>query len=256
MNSPRLDPVFLGAPLAHRGYHDTGAGRPENSRAAIRAAVDRGFGIEIDLQLSADGQAMVFHDHDLKRLTGLEGQLHDRSAAALGDIALLHGHRETIPTLADILSDVDGRSALLIELKDQTGVLGETDGALETATARALKGYRGPVALMSFNPYMVATLARLVPDIPRGLTTCDFSGEEWPGVPAATLARHAGFVDFEPVGASFISHDVADLDNPHIERVRNAGAAILCWTVTSPEMETRARRIVDNITFEGYLPGA
>ena len=103
-----LPPVFLGAPIAHRALHDMGDGRPENSRAAIVAAMEHGYGIEIDLQLSADGQAMVFHDYDLKRLTGQKGPVRTRQAAALAAITLTGGD-EGIPTLAEVLALVRGR---------------------------------------------------------------------------------------------------------------------------------------------------
>ena len=158
---PRQVPLpesFLKAPLAHRAYHDRSARRPENSRAAVRAAVAAGYGIEIDLQLSSDGQAMVFHDYDLKRLTGHGGRVRARTAAELGAIRLLDAE-DGIPTLAEVLAIVGGRVPLLIEIKDQDGAMGPGVGPLEKATARALQDYRGDIALMSFNPHSVAALA-------------------------------------------------------------------------------------------------
>ena len=118
--TPRLHPDFLTMPLAHRALHDVADGRPENSRAAVTAAIDAGFGIEIDLQLSSDEQAMVFHDYDLARLAEAEGTVQQRDAATLAGIRL-RGGEEGIPTLPEILSLVAGRVPLLIELKDQQG---------------------------------------------------------------------------------------------------------------------------------------
>lgn len=248
---PALPAAFLAAPLAHRALHDRAQGRPENSRAAIRAAIAAGYGIEIDLQLSADGQAMVFHDEGLERLTAATGWVKDRSAAELGAIALRDSD-EGIPTLAEVLAIVAGRVPLLIEVKDQMLTPGGRIGPLEQATVAALRGYAGPVALMSFNPDAVAELARLAPDLPRGLTTGSFDPVEYAPLPPDLCARLREIPDYDRVGAGFISHEAADLDRARVLALKAAGARILCWTITSPEAEARARRVAENITFEGY----
>ncbi|WP_294610949.1 glycerophosphodiester phosphodiesterase family protein [uncultured Roseovarius sp.] len=244
---------FLRLPLAHRGLHDVADGRPENSRAAIRAAIKAGYGIEIDLQLSRDGRAMVFHDYDLERLTGIKGAVRQRDAADLAQLPLLGGD-EGIPDFAEVLALVAGRVPLLVELKDQHGQMGETDGILEQATADCLAGYNGPVALMSFNPHMVTRLAALAPLVVRGLVTCGYTAEDWPLLRADTRARLRDIPDYGPSGSGFVSHDIDDLDNPRLAELAGNGAALLCWTVRSPEAETKARKVVQNITFEGYLP--
>ncbi len=173
-----LTPAFLTRPIAHRALHDRAQGRPENSRAAVRAAVAAGYGIEIDVQPSSDGVAMVFHDEWLDRLTEATGPINAQTAADLGRIALKYGD-EGIPTLAEILAIVDGQVPLLIEIKDQDGQMGPALGPLEHATARALRGYTGPVALMSFNPHSVARMAELAPHLPRGLTTSAYDYADW-----------------------------------------------------------------------------
>ena len=241
-------------PVAHRALHDRAAGRVENSLSAIRAAMDAGLGIEIDLQLSADGRAMVFHDYDLGRLTAEAGPVQRRSAAELGRIALTDGRGDTIPTFAEVLALVAGRAPLLVEIKDQDGALGAAVGRLEQAAADDLAGYAGDVAVMSFNPNSVRVFGGMAPDVPRGLTTCAFDPAEWGPIPRNRLARLAEIPDFDSSGASFISHDIADLDNPRVAALKARGVPILCWTVRSPEAEARARRIADNITFEGYQP--
>lgn len=252
MTHPRLPASLCTIPLAHRALHDVAQGRPENSRAAVTAALSHGYGIEIDLQASADGQAMVFHDDDLDRLTGDTGPVRAHSAARLGRISLT-GADEGIPTLPEILNMIGGRVPVLIELKDQQGEMGETDGALEQATARALAGYRGPVGLMSFNPHMVARLAVLAPDIPRGLTTSAYDPEEWAPLPPEVCTRLRDIPDLARVGATFISHERADLARPLVSDLAADGIDILCWTVTSPAEEAEARRYARNITFEQYL---
>lgn len=250
---PALPEAFLRLPLAHRALHDRRQGRPENSRAALLAAIGAGYGAEIDVQLSSDGHAMVFHDATLDRLTPDAGPLHARTRAELGHIPLLGSH-ETVPTLEEVLALVAGRIPLLIEVKDQDGALGPDVGPLEQAVAEAVAGYDGPLAVMSFNPHSVTTFARHAPDIAHGLTTAAFDAASWPDLPAATRDRLRAIPDYDPSGACFISHQADDLARPRVADLRAAGAAILCWTIRSPEAEARARTLADNITFEGYLP--
>ena len=247
-----LPQAFLKAPIAHRAYHDVARGRPENSRAAIVAAIAAGYAIEIDLQLSRDGVAMVFHDETLERLTPRDGWLRDLTAAELSTIPLKGGD-ETIPTLTEILDLVAGRVPLLIELKDQTLRMAETDGRLEAATARALAPYDGPVALMSFNPHMIARMATLAPGLPRGLTTSAYDHDDWAPLPPETCDRLRPIPDYDRTQSSFISHEASDLTRPRVAELAAQGAAILCWTIKSPQAEAEARRIAQNVTFEQYL---
>ncbi|WP_371227692.1 glycerophosphodiester phosphodiesterase family protein [Roseovarius sp. 2305UL8-3] len=247
-----LPEVFLTTPFAHRALHDVTDGRPENSRAAIRAAMAAGYGVEIDLQLSRDGVAMVFHDYHLGRLTGDTGPVRQRHAADLASISLTGG-TEGIPTFAEVLALVAGQVPLLVELKDQHGEMGVTDGVLERAVAKDLEGYDGPLALMSFNPHSVVLLAELVPRLPRGIVTCHYPPEDWPMVPEATRAHLRTIPDYDRARASFISHELADLGSAHVARLKAEGAHVLTWTVRSPEDEAEARKVADNITFERYL---
>ena len=247
-----LDASFLTTPLAHRALHALGDGRPENSRAAIRAAIRLGYGIEIDLQMSADGRAMVFHDYALNRLTGESGAVRQRSATNLGAIRLT-GCDEGIPTFAEVLGIVAGQVPLLVEIKDQDGALGPDVGALEKAAATDAANYAGPLAFMSFNPHSMIAMARYAPETPRGLVTDPFSEADWPLVPAATRDRLRDLPDLAPSGAQFISHNVGDLASAGVHKAKAAGLPVLCWTVRSAEQERIARRVADNITFEGYL---
>ena len=249
MRAP-LPAAFLRSPIAHRALHDRARRRIENSASAIRAARAAGYGIEIDLQLSADGVAMVFHDEDLGRLTGEAGPLNARSAAELGRIKLT-GSDDTIPTFAQVLSLIGGAVPLLVEIKDQTLTMSQTDGRLEQATARDLESYSGEVALMSFNPHSVAHMARLCPTRPRGLTTSAY-GDDWAPLSAATCDILREIPDYERTLSSFISHEAHDLSRPRVADLKAQGAAILSWTIRAPEAEADARKIADNITFEGY----
>ena len=245
-----LPQAFLRAPIAHRALHDRARGRIENSASAIRAARAAGYAIEIDLQLSADGVPMVFHDEELDRLTAEQGPVAARTAAELGGIGLTDGP-DRIPTLAEVLALVGCAVPLLIELKDQTLTMSPTDGRLEAATAAALSPYSGPVALMSFNPHCLRHLARLAPDLPRGITTSAY-GADWDPLPRATADRLREIPDYDRVGASFISHEATDLQRPRVAELKAQGAAVLCWTIRSPGEEAAARQIAQNITFEAY----
>ncbi|NNU81645.1 phosphodiesterase [Halovulum dunhuangense] len=244
-------PDFLRLPIAHRGLHDRARGVIENSESAVRAAIAAGYGIEIDIQPSAEGVPMVFHDARLSRLTGAEGNITDLSAGELGRIALTGG-TDRIPTLAHILDVVGGRVPLLVEIKDQDGTLGPDVGALEQAVAGVLAGYGGPVAVMSFNPHSVAAFGKAAPGIARGIVTESFDEAEYDTVPEARRLELSAIADFDRVGASFVSCNWRDLDRTPIHGLRARQVPILCWTIRSAAEEAEARRLADNITFEGY----
>lgn len=246
---PALPAVFTTTPIAHRGLH--GDGIPENSLAAARAAIDAGYGIEIDIQPALDGTPMVFHDYDLSRLAGDGSFIRTLSVQELSTRRLAGGS-ETIPELAALLDLVAGQVPLLIEIKDPDGRLGDNIGDLHDRVAQTLKGYEGPVAVMSFNPHVAKAFGAVMPEIPVGLTTCGFAEKDWAGVPQEVRERLAAIADFDDAGACFVSHDRSDLTNPRIDALKAQGVPILCWTIRSQDQEDQARRIADNITFEGY----
>lgn len=244
-----LPEVFIRIPIAHRGLHSPGV--PENSLAAAQAAIDAGYGIEIDIQPTVDGVPMVFHDYDLSRLAGDQAYIVDITPEDLAGFTLLNTDHK-IPSFAELLRLVAGQVPLLVEIKDQDGRLGDQIGELHRRVAEALQGYDGPVAVMSFNPHTVAAFHEIAPDIPCGLTTCAFPEDDWPMIDPATRESLAAITDYDRSGACFISHDKGDLGNPRVDALKSQGVPILCWTVRSPEQEAEARRIADNITFEGY----
>ncbi len=160
---------------------------------------------------------------------------------------------DTIPTLSDVLSLIAGRVPLLIEIKDQTLVMGPTDGRLEAATAEALTGYTSDVAVMSFNPHAIARMASLAPHLPRGITTSAYDPDDWAPLPKEVCDRLRPIPDYDATGASFISHEGRDLARPRVAELKAQGAKILCWTIRSAADEALARQVADNVTFEGYL---
>ncbi|MCG7628658.1 phosphodiesterase [Epibacterium sp. MM17-32] len=253
MSAPCLPAAFLRQPIAHRALHGLQDHCPENSRAAICAAIAAGYGIEIDLQVSSDGRAMVFHDHMLNRLTAEDGPVRDRSAQALSRIRLNHSRDETIPTFAEVLQLVSGRVPLLVEVKDVGGETGPDVGELEAAAIADLRDYPGPVALMSFNPHSMAEVARLAPDMPRGLTTSAFDPTDWAPLAPARCLELRGIPDFDRVGACFVSHEAKDVRRPRVQELRASGVPVLCWTIGAPVQEAEVSGYVDNVTFENYL---
>lgn len=246
-----LHPDFLARPVAHRGLH--GAGVPENSMAAFRAAVERGHAIELDVQPARDSTPLVFHDDDLPRLTGKEGLISQVTLAEAKSLRL-SGTDQTIPTLTEVLEMVAGRVPVLVEIKDQDGRLGPDMGDLPRSVARIVSSYKAPIAVMSFNPDAVALFRISAPATTVGLTTCAFDADDWPEV-AESKRRSLGRIeDFDRVGASFISHDHLDLTNSAVTALASRGVPVLCWTIRSVEAERAARRVAKNITYEGYTP--
>lgn len=246
-----LPRAFLDRPLAHRALHDAALGRVENSLGAIDAAIARGYGLEVDVQLTGDGEALVFHDPDLLRLTGSDGWVREHSLAEMTRIPLKNS-AEAPPPLPEVLTRVAGRVPLLIELKSHPSKETPEDGALARAVARALSTYDGAVAVMSFNPDAVAPFKTLSPNCPVGLVTKDFSADPEP-IPARTDDLSA-IADFDRVGASFISHDHRSLHMAPVHALKSKAVPVLTWTIRNPEEAKAALETADNITFEGYLP--
>lgn len=229
-----LSAAFLSRPFAHRGLHDRGRGVIENSRAAFDAAVAAGYGIELDVQYSADGIPVVFHDHTLDRLTEGTGAVSAKTAMELGQLQL-QGSTDTILPLAIVLDRIDGRVPVLVEIKTQPTL------ALAQAVGEVLAGRNAPLAAMSFDPASIHALDGL--NHPRGLTTDADTVQAYP------------LDDSWTPGLSFISHDHLTLDHPAVTAARSKGASVLCWTIRSQVDADRALACADQITFEGFRPG-
>jgi glycerophosphoryl diester phosphodiesterase len=227
----------LGArPFAHRGLH--GGGRIENSRAAFTAAIEAGFGIELDVQLSGDGVAMAFHDYQLDRLTDAHGDLAARSAAALAGIRLT-GTDEPIPTLAEILALIAGRTSLLIEVKSPDRHVRALCGAVDAALA----SYLGPVGVMSFNPEVARWFARRRPERLRGLVVTE-KGKH------GRLGRIKRNLSLWRAKPDFLAYDIRDLPSDVAALVRFGGTPVYTWTVRTDDDRARAAAHADQIIFE------
>ena len=217
-----------GVTYAHRGLH--GPGRPENALSAFAAAIEAGYGIECDVQRSSDGQAMVFHDWELDRLTAETGLVIERSAAKLSQIKLIGNDEDLIPTLRDLLDLVAGRVPLLIEVKTRPST---RIPAICLAVRRMLEGYRGPVAVMSFDPRVSRWFARHSSHIVRGLVMM----EEGSRTLFARTRRHIALWQAKP---DFLAYDITDMPSRFAGSQRKRGFPVLTWTVNTPELLERA----------------
>lgn len=248
-----LPAAFFEAPITHRGLHDRSRGIIENSMSAFDAAIAAGYGIELDVQLSLDSEAMVFHDYDMARLTGEAGPIQQRRAKTVRAMTLSDG-TDTIFDLPAVLERVAGRVPVLIEIKDQDGAMGRNVGPLERAVAQALRDYSGPAAVMSFNPHSTALMGELCPDRPRGLVTSAFDPETWAPLSPKVCDRLRDIPDYHGTGASFISHEAADLSRARVAELKAQGAQVLCWTIRSQAQADAALTVAQNITFEEFIP--
>lgn len=249
----RPDLAWLVArPIAHRGLHDLGRGVPENSLSAAEAAIAGGFGIECDVQLSADGEAMVFHDFVLDRLTAESGSVAVRKAEVLAAIRL-KGSADRIPTLAQFLDAIGGRAPVIVEIKSRfDGALALTRRTVEVIDAR--KGQ--PIVIKSFDPDIVAAVRELAPDLPRGIVAMNaYANGEYAHLDPQRKHALANLLHFERSRPHFISWKVADLPcaAPYLCRAA-LGLPLMTWTVRTAQDRETARRHADQMVFEGFTP--
>ena len=233
-------------PLAHRGLWNR-EGAPENSLAAFQLACSHGYGIELDVQLSADGEAMVFHDSRLTRMTGAEGRLSDHTAADLGRLKLA-GTDETIPTLSDTLTMVGHRAMVLIELKTPAGEV----GPLEKRVHEVLIDHNGPTAIIGFNPYSHAWFAQHHPQILRGLNSYAYSDDNAHTMAAEQRKAYSRLEHVSMAKPHFLALGTDLLPSPAATKLRDAGMPVVAWTLRSPEQWDKVRDHSDNLIFEGF----
>ena len=233
------DSFLLTLPIAHRGLHDAASGIPENSLAAFRRAAEEGYAAELDVHFSADGKIVVFHDDNLLRMTGVDAPVSSLTAAELSRLRL-SGTDERIPLLTEVIELLDGKTPLLVEIKDQHGRKG-----LVQATAALMQNYRGEYALQSFHPLYVAEMKRCAPHVPRGQLGCGY--EHFSIRRFIVKNMHLNFL----TKPDFISYNADDLP---FSRARRKDAALLAWTVRSEEEYARLANIADNVIFEKFRP--
>jgi glycerophosphoryl diester phosphodiesterase len=248
-----LDRKAFLRPIAHRGLHNAARGVIENTAPAFQAAIAKGYGIECDLQGARDATPMVFHDETLDRLIDGTGRVDQRMPGALAALRY-KGQATGMLTLQDLLALVQGRTPLLVEVKQYRG---PSPANFLDNIARQAGAYQGPLALMSFEPSTVAALGKLAPTVPRGLVVdTEQLPRQFRATPEEEGANAAVAAALGAAGSvSFLAVSIKLLPAAHAWRARTAFAGpLLCWTVRTAAERAVAAKWADAPTFEGYEP--
>jgi glycerophosphoryl diester phosphodiesterase len=248
-----LDRAAFLRPIAHRGLHHAKLGIIENTRPAFEAAISKGYGIECDVRPAADGLPIVFHDETLNRLIEGRGPVANVTGRQLKSLRHRTGGT-AILTFAELLELVAGRVPLLVEIKSEWNL---PQKAFLGKIGAAASGYRGPIALMSFDPAVMAGIRALAPDIPRGIVSGSYTGVGWWNrkVGRKRAASLRNFLESGPVSPDFYAYEVNALPTPVTEYVRRvAGLPLFTWTVRSAKQRRIASEWADAMIFEGFEP--
>jgi glycerophosphoryl diester phosphodiesterase len=238
-------------PIAHRGLHDAAAGIIENTAGAVRAAISANFGIEVDLQISADGEAMVNHDDVLGRLTEGDARLDQLTAAELQRVPF-HGSNERMLTLGELCDLVSGHVPIVPELKSRF----DGDARLPRRVAEIVSRYQGPVAPMSFDPVQLHILRQKAPGLPRGIVAAKYRPHPyWDQMPHALRSGMGSLYPALPARPHFVAYAFDNLPAlvPWLAR-HILCLPLLTWVVRTPSERDRATRWADQIIFEGFRP--
>lgn len=243
-NKPDMS-VLEGYHYAHRGYFDNETETPENSLAAFQAAVDAGYGIELDVQLSSDGVAMVFHDADLMRMCGVEGKIWEYTCAELQAMKLL-GTSQTIPTLEETLALIGGRVPVIVEYK-----LDKVDKAVCEAGNALLQEYDGVYCIQCFHPLALLWYKQNAPEVIRGQLSQSFwEKEEYDG--QALYALLSYLIENVATRPDYIAYELDDYDNLSLRLCKAMGAKTAGWTIRSPEDYETAKGHFDLYIFDSF----
>lgn len=241
-------------PIAHRGLHDRANGIIENSRSAFEAAIAAGYAIECDVQLSSDGIPFVFHDDDFDRLTDATGRSDARPIAEVQTLRLKGSTAgETPQRLTEFLAQVAGRTQLQIELKQQAD--GPRTVHLARAVAEALRDYRGPYTIESFDPRLLSALRDVGVREPLGIVVYAYDEPEWDShIPWWRKFALRHLLHWPWTRFSFISCRNLSLYLPVVRILHARGMEVTTWTITSEQAARAALRASDQIVFEGFRP--
>lgn len=244
---------LVAKPIAHRGLHNKAQGIIENTLAAAEAAIVHGFPIECDVQLTADGEAIVFHDFDLARLTDADGLVVDRKLADLTNIPISGSTKgDRIPSLQGFLSQIAKRVPLVIEIKSKF----DGDLRLTRRVCEILADYHGPFVVKSFDPVIVEALRTLAPHVTRGIIGELHYASKTDSILSPELKhRLANLLHFNELQPQFVSWKVHDLPcaGPFLCKVLG-NLPVMTWTVRNPEERARAEKHADQMVFEGFMP--
>lgn len=237
-------------PIAHRGLHNAELNIIENSRGSVEAAVEHGYAVEVDVQLTKDGQAIVFHDKSLSRLVDNSADVIDFTKAELLKMTY-KANGENIIGFAQLLEIVGGKVPLIVEVKS----LSKNIGPLEAHIALGIEGYEGDICIMSFNPFTVREFKRIAPQIIRGIVAeHDMQPHEWPGTNGLLRFIFKNLLHWPLLRPHFISYHVHGLPKLSVRIARFFGKPVITWTVKSPKDAEKSAQYADQITFEQYLP--
>jgi glycerophosphoryl diester phosphodiesterase len=239
-------------PIAHRGLHDKANGIIENTISAAKAAIAKGFSIECDVQLTADGEAIVFHDFELDRLTDGTGPVVDRKLSDLTTIGITGAVSDTIPSFKAFLDAIGGRVPLVVEIKSKF----DGDMRLTERTCAMLKDYRGPFVIKSFDPQVVAKVREIAPEVIRGIIAQRHYESKSDGHLSADLKHNlANLLHLAQSRPQFLSWHVKDLPSGIPYLCQQLGQMpVMAWTVRTPEDRALAAKYADQMVFEGFLP--
>ncbi len=234
--------------IAHRGLWSRN-GAPENSLGAFQAATAAGYGIELDVQLTADGDAVVFHDATLTRMTGAAGRIADHTTDELSKLRLA-GTDETIPTLAEALAVVGHHAMVHIEIKIPYGEV----GPLERRVCDILIDHNGPTCVIGFNPYSHAWFADHQPTILRGLDSYSYVGGDAKHLAPELRKRYADLKHVSIARPHFLALGLDMLPSSKADAFRKRGMPVIAWTVRDPAEWDKVKGHCDNLIFEGFAP--
>lgn len=232
---------------AHRGLHDNKTDAPENSMRAFQKAVDAGFGIEMDVQLSKDGVPVVFHDYTLRRICGVEGKVSQRTFEELQQLSLC-GTDQKIPRFEDVLKMVDGRVPLIVELKIET-----VNTAVCPAVDKLLSEYGGMYCIESFNPLGVLWYRRNRKKVVRGQLADAFYREGEYSGPLYFFLQNLLFNWLGKPDFIAYNHKYPRMLSRSLCRGLYRGTAA-AWTIKSQEELNSARKHFDLYIFDSFLP--
>ena len=230
---------LINKPIAHRGFHDKKF--PENTIPSFENAIQKGYVVELDIQATEDNIIVVFHDQELDRLTGVEGTIQRCNYDFLKPLYVLKT-KEHIPTLKEVLEVVNGRTPLLIEIKDYSRK------RIAPLVWEVLKNYKGEVAIQSFNPFELKSFRKIAPHIKRGQISCCFRHGERKFIGKSLLRRMVFNKNVSK--PDFIVYRVEDLPNRFVDKYRKL--PLLAWTIKSQEQYENTRKLYDNLIFEGF----
>ncbi len=227
--------------IAHRGLHDEES--PENSLSSFQKAIDKGYAIELDVRPLADGTVVVFHDEALGRMTGADGFISNYTFDDIKDLTLAKS-KEHIPTFEEVLKLVDGKTPLLIEIKN-VGKVG-----FEKNVWKLLSKYKGEYAVQSFNPYSLEWFKINAPHVKRGQLSCFFKKGDASFIKRFALKRM--LLNKKVSEPNFISYQIENLPNRYVKKYKDL--PVLAWVVRNEETQEKAKKYANNIIFESFVP--